>query len=221
MKISQWKSLTGESRTDSMSLQLSHRGPTWTEFPSLSSHGRQHTVSAAGEAHSSLGAQGAYWDLVRSAWLTTCVPGLSLSPPGVKAPTINILLAETLWCNPRPPSKQDPVTWQEIPSLRVTSQLPGQSRAFLWARLTLYWSFYSCLDLQASESRNTINFPILLFLGICLAQRKKCLPLRPLPQTPVGRGPSKSAVELKGHGVRASSVGNGLAMTELVRMRRK
>lgn len=142
MKISQWKSLTGESRTDSTSCEFSSpRRPTWTEFPSPSSRGRQHTVSAAGEAHSSLSGQGAYWDLIRSAWPTTCVPGLSLSPPGVKAPTINILLAETLWCDPRPPSKQDPVTWQEIPSLRVTSQLPGQSRAFLWARSTLYWKF--------------------------------------------------------------------------------
>lgn len=159
----------------------SPRGPSWTELPSPSSCGRQHTVSAPGEAHSSLGDQGVYWDLVRSAWLTTCVPDLSLSRsrcqgphqkshyehrlPGVtQGPQVNKILF---------PGKKFQA-WQ------VTSQLPGESRAFLWARLTFSWKILFCLELHVSESRNTINVPILLFRSICLAQERKCLPLRPL-----------------------------------------
>lgn len=108
------------------------------------------------------------------------------------------LWAQTTWCDPRPPSKQDPLTWQEIPSLRGYLPAAPESRAFLWARLTLSWKilFLSRASSVWEQKYNKLS-NITLF-GHMPCTGKKMLALRTLPQTPAGRGPINSSVELKG-----------------------
>lgn len=133
IKISQWKSLRRiQNRQHEPPDLLSQGTHVGQSFPLPAAHTE--------EALSSLGAQGVYWDLVRSAWLTTCGPDLSLSRSRCQGPHHESRYENhTTWRDPRPPTKQDPLTWQEFPSWRGYLPAACESRAFLWARLTLSW----------------------------------------------------------------------------------